>query len=127
MIRIFIALLISLIVSHVVSGTESQSRTWEIKPSVCVTALPEQVCEMQISMILPQQLQGQHCLFSNDEEVICWQQPPLEYAFTLALSEDAQLELRDASRGAVFTQLLQVKARNRGRLRRRIRQPWSIF
>lgn len=109
------------------TATATTAPSWRIEPRVCVASTLSDACEMIINVTLEGLPPGNYCLFQDDIELGCWQANVKISDQKLRYNHRTMISLRNQNGTALLEQQLVVKARQSNNVRRRIRQPWSLF
>lgn len=100
---------------------------FSIKPINCLTTYPDQACQMNITVTLPEDLVATPvCLYQNGQRLKCWV-PVDRFVFdaNVKINNRDVFELKDLELMNFYRQEVKVSATQNKR--RRLRPRWSIF
>lgn len=100
---------------------------WYVRPTVCISDGADSLCKMAIELSFEGLDDQQHCIYLDDQLVTCWIGGRDLKPIQVALRQDSELRLTDARGDVLLRQPITVKSRQTKPLRRRVRQPWSVF
>lgn len=106
---------------------DAVSPTWKVNPKVCLIKSLSETCNMLLQIALSDLPSGKYCLYQNDRKLRCFEVDDTYFEQTVSYNDNALLSLRDQSGKALLSQQLTVKARQNQTVKRRVRQPWSLF
>lgn len=103
------------------------SPSWKINPKVCLASEMVDQCEMILKISFADLPAGEYCLYQDDVKIECFamRNPPSQQK--ISYRQTTQLSLRNEAGTELLSQRLTVKARQRQAVKRRVRQPWSLF
>ncbi|MDU0353889.1 DUF3019 domain-containing protein [Paraglaciecola aquimarina] len=105
----------------------AQTPQWTVQPSVCITNSIGSSCQLTIKITTQNLPANKHCIFLDGQQIQCSINGYSGQNVTLNIKQAARLELRNHNQQTVLTQTLSIKYQNVPTMRRRIRNPWSIF
>jgi hypothetical protein len=82
---------------------------------------------MQLQVTVKNINEPKYCLFQDDKLLGCWEKHQLAITVPVIVTQRTVISLRNMLGHTLLTQTLSVKARRERKLRRRIKQPWSLF
>lgn len=103
------------------------SPSWIINPKVCLASEIADQCEMLLKITFADLPAGEYCLFQDGIEIKCFAMQKAPSQQKIRYRETTSLSLRDEYGIELLHQKLSVKARQRQTVKRRVRQPWSLF
>lgn len=118
-------LLLSL--SFISQSLLANSPEWQVLPKVCLVDVFNQECQMQLQITVKNIQQPSYCLFQDDKLLGCWKSDHTSITVPITFTQRTVLSLRNLQGQTKLEQTLTVKARRERKLRRRIKQPWSLF
>ncbi|MFC4653456.1 MULTISPECIES: DUF3019 domain-containing protein [Rheinheimera] len=104
----------------------NQDLCWSVSPAFCISALPEQACEAQLSVQWQHSAALDLCLKLAQQELSCWQDARAgQWQQHIVWPENATLSLQQG--GRVLLQKELVVLSRQPEKRRRLVAPWSVF
>ncbi|MDC8831589.1 DUF3019 domain-containing protein [Alteromonas gilva] len=101
--------------------------SFSVSPSECITAEKGDVCAMSLSIVYPRLSPGDYCVILNDTSLGCWQYANLPESLDVKIETESVLSLVDEDNTFRTSTLLKLRYRSATMLRRRVRNPWSLF
>ncbi|NVK55932.1 MAG: DUF3019 domain-containing protein [Alteromonadaceae bacterium] len=105
----------------------ADNHTFSVSPSECVAAEKGDVCTMSLALDYPLLAPGDYCVLLNDTSLGCWQYTNLPESLDVELQSESVLTLVDENSTFRTSALLKLRYRSATMLRRRVRNPWSLF
>lgn len=106
---------------------EAAEPEFAVTPSECIAAEKGQPCELEIHFTYPRLDNKDYCLFVNEQRQGCWRPNKLPTTMSLSVSQTSKLTLSDKQGEFSVSTMLNIKYRSSRALRRRVRNPWSVF
>lgn len=100
---------------------------FNVTPSQCVASEQGELCQLTVSLHYPQLANKEYCLKLDEESQGCWHKSELPLSMNISIIEPTSLTLSDKQGDFSVSVMLNIKYRNAGNLRRRVRNPWSVF
>lgn len=100
---------------------------WEVNPKVCLTNKLSDSCKMLLHIALSDLPTGNYCLYQDDRLLRCFRLESDYLEQNISYQEKTLLSLKNEAGQALLSQQLVVKARQNQTVKRRVRQPWSLF
>lgn len=100
---------------------------WLIQPSVCITNDLGDECRFRLSITTENIPKGNLCLYLNQVIISCSQRGFKNEEVLILIKNNAVLELKDHNQRTLLSEKLLIKYQKVPTLRRRIRNPWSLF
>lgn len=104
-----------------------EEASWKVLPKVCLVDSFSQQCKMQLSISLSAISSDDYCIFQDQNLLGCWPAKQQQMTLEIIFVQETVLSLRNKKGVTLLEQTLLVKARREPKLRRRIKQPWSLF
>lgn len=100
---------------------------WTILPTECVAQVDQPNCTMEVQLSYGSLTDKEYCIALGNEHLGCWATSGLPRKLTVTLLASTPLVLKNKGRSVIASQTLSVKYLRPKTLRRRVRNPWSIF
>lgn len=100
---------------------------WTIQPNVCIAENAGEQCQIILNINTQNIPEGVHCLFLDSRQLACAEQGSFPDNIKIILKQNTLLELKNRQNHTLLSQTLSIKYQQRPPMRRRIRNPWSIF
>ncbi|MGB0213882.1 MAG: DUF3019 domain-containing protein [Alteromonas oceani] len=107
---------------------EAEDDAFSATPSECIAAEQGDECVMSVSLNYPPLLNDKYCLTLNGGEPLgCWPHNGMPDAMKVTLKEESELSLMRKQNTHHGSVILTLRYRSAAKLRRRVRNPWSLF
>ncbi|WP_337880359.1 DUF3019 domain-containing protein [Rheinheimera sp.] len=104
----------------------NQDLCWSVSPAFCISALPEQACEAQLSVHWQHSASLNLCLTLAQQNLSCWQDAQSgHWQQNIVWPDKGVLSLQQGER--VLLQKELVVLSRQPEKRRRLVAPWSVF
>lgn len=123
--RLFCLLLLTL--STILAPVEAVENEFAATPSECIATEKGDLCVMAVALTYPALRAGEYCLTLNDESLGCWPHSTMPGTVKITLKEESELRLVSESPVYHASVILTLRYRSASMLRRRVRNPWSLF
>lgn len=105
----------------------AQTPQWQVKPSVCITEMAGDSCELELAIDLADVPAGRYCLLLGNIELRCAQAGDFRQKISVTITKNSQLTLVNGLQQTLLSHPLEIKSRQASQQRRRLRNPWSLF
>lgn len=106
---------------------KANENTFSATPSECVTTKKGALCVMTVALTYPPLTADQYCLMLNRQQQGCWLRGRMPDAIKVELKQDSTLSLISKADDYHESVLLTLRYRSASMLRRRVKNPWSLF
>ena len=106
---------------------EAEDDAFSATPSECIAAEKGDECVMSVTLHYPPLPNDRYCLTLNSEPLGCWAHSAMPGEVTVTLEEESKLSLERESKTYQATVILTLRYRSASKLRRRVKNPWSLF
>lgn len=105
----------------------ADSPEWQVLPQICLVDSFSEECSMQLQITVKNIHEPKYCLFQDEKLLGCWDIAQRSITVPVIITQRTVISLRNLQGQTLLKQILSVKARRERKLRRRIKQPWSLF
>tara|TARA_B100000408_G_scaffold120386_1_gene99697 strand:- start:80 stop:409 length:330 start_codon:yes stop_codon:yes gene_type:complete len=106
---------------------EAEDDAFSATPSECIAAEKGDECVMSVTLHYPPLPDDKYCLRLNREPLGCWPYSAMPGAVKVTLKEESELSLVRESNTYQASVILTLRYRSASMLRRRVKNPWSLF
>ena len=122
-----LALLLICAASWFTQTVIAQTPQWQVKPSVCISDMVGDSCELALEIDLTNVPAGRYCLMLDDSVLRCALATDFAQKIAVTLTQNSQLTLVNGQQQTLLSHPLEIKSRQATLQRRRLRNPWSLF
>jgi len=106
---------------------EAEDDAFSVTPSECIAAEQGDECVMSVTLHYPPLPNDRYCLTLNSEPLGCWPHSAMPGTVKVTLKEESELSLVRESNTYQASVILTLRYRSASMLRRRVKNPWSLF
>ncbi|WP_158966385.1 DUF3019 domain-containing protein [Paraglaciecola sp. L3A3] len=100
---------------------------WTVQPNVCIAKSVGDSCQITITITAHNIPSGEHCLYLDNQQISCISASVFKQKAQISLVHNTRLELKNQKQETILSKQLSIKYQDAPPLRRRIRNPWSLF